>query len=60
MAPTSKQYIELDDFPGLVTNLDGSSIPPAAASIQLNLLPNRVGELTGRPGLAVVSFEDDA
>lgn len=59
MAPISRQYTELDDFPGLVTNFDGGSIPPGAASVQTNLLPNRVGELCSRPGLGVVTFEED-
>lgn len=59
MAPQSRQFIELDDFPGLFTNLDGSQTPPAAAAVLTNLLPNRVGEMTSRPGLQPVVFEDE-
>lgn len=60
MAPQSKQYVELDDFPGLVTNADGSQISPASADICYNLICNRIGEITSRPGFVTVTCEDDA
>ena len=59
MAPQSRQFLELDDFPGLMTNLDGASTPPAAAAVMTNLTPNRVGEMTSRPGYVPVTFEDE-
>lgn len=54
-----KQWIDIGDFPGLVTNADGGGVPPGAAEEQINLMSNRVGELTSRPGLIQVTFEDE-
>lgn len=59
MKPVDRSYIELDDFPGLVTNLDGSATPPAAGAIVHNLIVNRVGEMTSRPGYVPVTFEGE-
>lgn len=59
MKPVDRNYIELDDFPGLVTNLDGSQTPPAAGAVVKNLNVNRVGEITSRPGFVPVVFEDE-
>jgi len=59
MAPQSRQFIELDDFPGLITNMTGGEVPPAAAEICYNLICNRVGELTSRPGYLPIICEDD-
>lgn len=59
MSPTPRQYAEIGDFPGLTTNADGPDIPPGAALEQVNMMSNRKGELTARPGLLPVLFEDE-
>jgi hypothetical protein len=57
MAPQPRNFTEIGDFPGLVTNADGPDVPSGAAEVQINLMSNRVGELTTRPGLTQVQFE---
>lgn len=59
MSPNTNKWLEIGDFPGLVTNADGGGVPPGAAEEQINLMSNRVGELTSRPGLLLVTFEDE-
>lgn len=59
MAPQARQNVLIDDFPGLVTNQDGGSVPPGAAQVMTNWNCNRVGEITSRPGYVPVTFEDD-
>lgn len=59
MAPLPRNYTDIGDFPGLVTNADGPEIPTGAADVQINLMSNRVGELTARPGLTQVQFEGE-
>lgn len=60
MAPAPRNYTEITDFPGLVSNADGSEVPPGAADEQVNLMSHKVGELTARPGLIPVTFEDES
>lgn len=60
MAPQARSNVVIDDFPGLVTNQDGSTIPPGAGQVLTNFMCNRIGEITTRPGYVAVTFEDDA
>jgi hypothetical protein len=57
MSPQPKSFTDISDFVGLVTNAEGDSLPPSAADKQTNLMSNRIGELTSRPGIIQVTFE---
>ena len=59
MSPQPKTFTDMADFVGLVTNAEGDSLPPSAADKQTNLMSNRIGELTSRPGLVQVTFEGE-
>lgn len=59
MKPDARNYIEVNDFVGLMTNADGGEVPPGASELQTNFMSNRVGEMTGRPGVIECTFEDE-
>jgi hypothetical protein len=48
--------IVIDKWAGLATNASPYSLPPGAAVTQVNLQILSPGHLTGRKGLAAVSF----
>jgi hypothetical protein len=48
--------ITIDKWAGLVTNASPYSIPPGAATKQVNLQVIAPGKVTVRPGLAAVSL----
>lgn len=54
----SKQKIMLEDFPGLMTNVDPFDEPPGAAEIQVNCCSITLGELRVRAGYREVKFEN--
>lgn len=51
--------VVIRDFAGLVAHVDPHDLPPGAASLQVNALSWRPGELRVRPGYAVVSFDPE-
>ena len=50
----------LEDFPGLVNNIDPFDSPPGAAEIQVNCCSILMGELRVRGGYRLVNFEAGA
>ena len=49
--------VQIDDFPGLVTNTDPHDLPPGAAVEQVNCHTPRLGELRPRLGSKPVKFD---
>jgi hypothetical protein len=49
--------IILEDFPGLMSNIDPFDSPPGAASIQVNACSILLGELRVRSGYRELKFE---
>jgi hypothetical protein len=49
----------VNDFPGMVDNIDPRDLPPGAAEIQLNATSVKMGELQIRLGLRDITFEGD-
>lgn len=45
-------------FAGMASNLDPHDLSPGAATVQVNLLPRRPGELHTRGPLVLLRFED--
>lgn len=62
MAPVSKAGILINDFQGLVTNTGPTASGEEAqnAAVQLNLVSYGPGEMTARPGLKPVRFDEDS
>lgn len=52
-----KSVILIRDFPGLVLQVEGTELPPGAASEQVNASSARTGSLRVRTGYRVVQFE---
>jgi hypothetical protein len=59
MAELARQAVEVDDFPGMVTNMDDMDLPKGAASAQVNACSQKPGVLTVRLGYLKVAFEND-
>lgn len=61
MAPQAKNGVVIADFIGLVTNIGAIANDEAvqAASVQENLVCTRPAEVSTRPGLRRVSFDDE-
>ncbi len=59
MGMKPSETVELKDFQGLQTRPDPNDIPPGAATRQVNATCIVPGQLTVRPGMKQVSFEDD-
>lgn len=59
MGQPARQAVEIRDFPGLATEPDALDIPPGAAIVQSNMQCVREGQLSSRPGLRPVSFEEE-
>ena len=61
MTPQPKAVAAITDWPGLYTNSGPSSggRPPGTAEVQQNLQSTRPGELSTRPGLQPVRFDDE-
>lgn len=59
--PVSRANAVVRDFAGLVTNAGPVAVDPnqGAMAELVNLSPARQGELTTRPGLRPVSFDDE-
>lgn len=59
-APTDRSTIQVQDWPGLMTNsgpMGGAA--PGAAVEQVNLTVNVPGQLTVRPGFRKVRFDEE-
>lgn len=59
MAEQARAAVEVQDFPGMMTNMDDSDLPEGAASQQVNACSQKPGLLTVRLGYKVVAFEND-
>lgn len=61
MAPVSRQGVPVLDFMGLVTNVGriATEQTAMASSALINLTALAPGELSTRPGLRPVSFDED-
>lgn len=59
MAKQAKGVVLINDFQGLVTNIDRDDLRSGAASNQVNLSLVRIGEMKCRAGYLPVRFEDD-
>lgn len=60
MSPVARDYVSMESFAGLVTNIDGGEeMPVGAMEWQTNLMCRRPGLLETRPGLITVIFEDN-
>lgn len=59
MAERERVRVEARDFPGLMPQADPTDLPPGAAQVQVNVTSHVPGELRSRPGLALVTFEED-
>lgn len=57
--PVSRAGVEINDFPGLMTNMAPAALPdaPGGATEQVNLTCVRMGEMRVRPGYRLVEFE---
>jgi hypothetical protein len=49
----------INDFPGLIDNIDPRDIPPGSADVQTNAACVKMGELQVRLGVRDVTFEAD-
>lgn len=59
MADKPRATVRMNDFPGIMTNMEKTDIPPGAAAFQLNLMSKRQGEMETRPGFRPVTFDED-
>lgn len=53
----AKAKIQIEDFPGLMDNIDPFDTPPGAAEIQVNCCSILLGELRVRSGYRELKFE---
>lgn len=62
MAPNSKSGVPITDFMGLVTNQGNIATDEAAmtSAKQVNLRCVATGEISTRPGLRPVEFDEDS
>lgn len=58
MGQPARVTLELNDFPGLVTNMDDHEIPEGAGQIQTNAVCLKVSQLAVRKGYREVVFEN--
>ena len=49
----------MTDFPGYKPNIDPHDIPLGTATVQVNAVSLKPGELRVRPGFAVVQFDTE-
>ena len=47
------------DFGGLILEADEHDLQPGASPEQVNCTSDEIGSLRSRPGIAILSFEDD-
>lgn len=59
MAKPAKEAVEINDFPGLATRIDPDDTRPGTAQDQVNLSSLVLGQLRSRPGVKVVTFEEE-
>ena len=57
MADLARDAVEMQDFPGLIDNMDPLQIPPGAADQQVNACCIVMGELQVRLGYREVQFD---
>ena len=58
--PVSRATVQVRDWPGLVTNTGPMAGGDAGTAVeQTNLRANVPGELSARPGLRAVAFDDE-
>lgn len=58
MGQEARQGVEARDFPGLMTALDPTDLPPGGAVVQENVISDE-GGLRTRPGVSKVTFEEE-
>lgn len=59
MAQRPDQTIYMQDFPGLVNNLDPRQLPPGVAQVQVNAGCVVQGRLDVRGGLKIITFDPE-
>lgn len=59
MGKPAENTVFLEDFLGLVNNVDDRAIPPGAGQIQINCCCIRMGELEVRWGLRQLTFDSE-
>lgn len=59
MGMPAKDRVQIRDFNGLVTKADPNDLGDGAASVQINAMSTRPGELRVRPGYRVLTFEEE-
>lgn len=59
MAKEEKSTVIIDDFSGIITNLDSKDLRQGAADVQVNLCCLKPGEIQARQGYRVVSFDSE-
>lgn len=59
MQPSTPPTVKVWDFGGLVTRPDADDIPMGAATLQTNMTCIKASELSLRPGLRQVNFEEN-
>ena len=57
MSDRPRKSVEIREFPGLVSNLDPTDIPPGYGIVQTNVTCVVEAEMDTRGGYRVVSFE---
>lgn len=58
MAEEPRGSAVLEDFPGMVEDIDPDDLPPGAAEIQINATCVRTGQLIVRLGILPVKFDE--
>ena len=57
MAMPPSSSVEIQDFPGLVNNIDPNDLQEGMAEEQVNACSVTMGELSGRLGYRAVTFD---
>ena len=50
--------VEMRDFGGLASNIDGEDVQPGMARVQTNMQILQAGAMEPRPGLRAVTFDN--
>lgn len=59
MAQPARPTVEINDFPGMLSNIDARDLPNGAAESQVNVTSVVAGELRSRLGMREVTFESE-
>lgn len=60
MGEKPRRAVEINQFPGLVTDTDRHDLPNGAAQVQVNVTSSTGNELNVRRGFRQVNFEVDS